>query len=250
MFHYDYATVSIVEKARHGDLIDVDDSGKEWNYVPRDNYIGNDKIVFDVLVRGEKLSIPDRIVRVIYFIKSVGNIGEQEDSMRLREKKCPTPEWRISTTDPANWYESASLQALLTGAKDALAGFTDLPGASLGQTTGDKITLDVNAAGHTWFIDYTPYLNEEWLATSNPYEWKAKPGSEAEGKMDLLSVLLHEYGHVLGIEHSADQHDAMAATLQPGVQRLPNVEAWLALLNQQNGVPVAQKTAPSLTSPS
>ncbi|MDR0716824.1 MAG: hypothetical protein LBF50_05345 [Azoarcus sp.] len=32
-----------------------------------------------------------------------------------------------------------------------------------------------------WFIDATPYLNEEWLPTSNPYEWQAKPGSEAEG---------------------------------------------------------------------
>jgi hypothetical protein len=67
--------------------------------------------------------------------------------------------------------------------------------------------------------------------------------------MDLLSVLLHEYGHVLGIEHSADQHDAMAATLQPGVRRLPNLEAWIALLNQQNGIlsaQTAQKTSPPL----
>jgi hypothetical protein len=77
-----------------------------------------------------------------------------------------------------------------------------LSGASVAQTTGTgptaQITLDTNAAGYGWFIDYTPYLNEEWLPTSNPHEWQAKPGSDAEGKMDMLSVLLHEYGHVLG----------------------------------------------------
>ncbi|MDR1936826.1 MAG: matrixin family metalloprotease, partial [Candidatus Accumulibacter sp.] len=70
----------------------------------------------------------------------------------------------------------------------------------------------------------TPYLNEEWLPTSSPYEWQAKPGSDAEGKMDLLSVLIHEYGHVLGLEHSSDPHDFMATTLQPGQRKLPSAE--------------------------
>jgi predicted Zn-dependent protease len=31
--------------------------------------------------------------------------------------------------------------------------------------------------------------------------------------MDMLSVLLHEYGHALGLEHSADAHDFMGTTL-------------------------------------
>jgi predicted Zn-dependent protease len=40
--------------------------------------------------------------------------------------------------------------------------------------------------------------------------------------MDMLSVLLHEYGHALGLEHSQDTHDFMGATLTPGVRRLPS----------------------------
>ncbi len=109
----------------------------------------------------------------------------------------------------------------------------DLPAGALGQST-TTITLDTNAAGHGWFIDYTPWLNEEYLPTANPNVWQARPGSEAEGKMDMLSVLLHEYGHVLGIEHSADQHASMASTLTPGTRRLPTADE-LALMAQLVG---------------
>lgn len=47
----------------------------------------------------------------------------------------------------------------------------------------------------------------------------------------MLSVLLHEYGHALGIDHSADGHDYMATTLTPGVRRMPSAEE-LALMQQ------------------
>ncbi len=47
----------------------------------------------------------------------------------------------------------------------------------------------------------------------------------------MLSVLLHEYGHALGIEHSADTNDFMNATLQPGERRLPTADE-LALTQQ------------------
>ncbi len=106
--------------------------------------------------------------------------------------------------------------------------FAALEGGALGQTTGQTITLDANAAGYNWFIDYTPYLNEEYLPIADANVWQARPGSDAPGKMDMLSVLLHEYGHVLGIEHSADCHAAMAATLQPGTRRLPTTHAGSA----------------------
>lgn len=108
--------------------------------------------------------------------------------------------------------------------------FTNLYGGALGQTTGTTITLDDNAAGWGWFIDATPGQNEEFLPTADPTVWKAKPGSEAEGRMDMLSVLLHEYGHVLGLDHSADSHDYMAATLQPGERRTLSADDQLALM--------------------
>ncbi len=62
-----------------------------------------------------------------------------------------------------------------------------------------------------------------YLPASNPEVWQAKAGSTAAGKMDMLSVLLHEYGHALGLEHSGDASNYMAASLQPAQRKLSRV---------------------------
>ncbi|MEK6236388.1 MAG: hypothetical protein N2C14_16905 [Planctomycetales bacterium] len=43
----------------------------------------------------------------------------------------------------------------------------DLQGATLGLASGDRILLDADAAGHGWFLDDTPYLDEEYLLASD-----------------------------------------------------------------------------------
>ena len=107
--------------------------------------------------------------------------------------------------------------------------FDNLDTGVIGQENANGIALDATAAGHGWFIDYTPTSTREFLPTSNPNEWVAA-GLEAEGKMDMLTVLLHEYGHALGLDHTADAHDFMAATLQPGVRRTFTVDEQLELM--------------------
>ena len=67
--------------------------------------------------------------------------------------------------------------------------------ANLSVIASAQITLDQNAAGQGWYVDSSPLdSTDDYLPTSNPEVWQAKAGSAAVGKMDMLSILLHEYG--------------------------------------------------------
>ena len=121
---------------------------------------------------------------------------------------------------PSAYSKPFAWSTVLNAAVSSVSAITNLPGTAVGETTGTgttaTITLDTNAAGHGWFIDSTRADNDEYLPTSDANVWIAKAGSAAEGKMDMLSVLLHEYGHALGFEHSANTADFMSASLVAG----------------------------------
>lgn len=84
---------------------------------------------------------------------------------------------------------------------------TDLGGTTLGMAAGNTIWLDDNAAGWGWFVDPTPGDDSEFTT----------PGNQGEqDKMDLLTVIMHEMGHVLGYEHQDD--GVMQETLSAGTR--------------------------------
>ena len=96
----------------------------------------------------------------------------------------------------------------------------DLGGTTLGLASGHTIWLDDNAAGWGWFVDPTPADDSEFLL----------PGNQGEqNRMDLLTVLEHELGHVLGFDHEAD--GVMAETLAAGTRQTESraIEATDAL---------------------
>jgi hypothetical protein len=93
----------------------------------------------------------------------------------------------------------------------------------LGYRVGENLTLSPTADGYGWFVDPTPADNSEFsVPTANGLE--APSGSPAAGRMDLLTAVVHEEGHALGLPDlnpSLYPDDVMTGTLSPGIRRLP-----------------------------
>ncbi|MBI1915171.1 MAG: IPT/TIG domain-containing protein [Planctomycetes bacterium] len=97
----------------------------------------------------------------------------------------------------------------------------DLSGDLLGLTIPDGIVLDSDAAGYGWFVDATPGDDVEFSAGGGTV-LRATSGA-ALGRMDLLTVVTHELGHLLGrpdLDAAVYGNDIMADSLAPGVRRL------------------------------
>jgi ELWxxDGT repeat protein len=104
---------------------------------------------------------------------------------------------------------------------------TDLPGSILATATSEVILLDRTAAGYGWFVDSTPSKNDEFELGRGRTLRRAANDSPAQGRIDLLSVLSHEFGHVLGLEDLAPaghSRELMSATVEPGQRVLPSAD--------------------------
>ena len=111
--------------------------------------------------------------------------------------------------------------ARLRGMKFEVAAMN---GDRLGETAGDVIHVSNNAGGNGWFIDASPQsdalFNTVTAATRRYTESTASPA----GKVDLLTTILHEMGHALGLPDTyrlQDRNDIMYGQLTKGERRLP-----------------------------
>jgi hypothetical protein len=215
--------VTVIENPAHGRLVpDTDFPDTTFVYHPNEGYLGPDQITFVVEEMGKKF----KVIETVWVANTAPEYGGCPTDYKLppattgNDKRGALDVIELPVDGTLDTDALAKLHAFVSFATGAgLSGdgsmfnLADLPGAAIGQTTGSTITLDTNAAGYNWFIDTTPADNSEFLPTSNPNEWVAKAGSAAAGKMDMLSVLLHEYGHALGMDHSANPNDLLRSRL-------------------------------------
>jgi hypothetical protein len=94
-------------------------------------------------------------------------------------------------------------------------------GLALAFPTERVVWLDDDGAGHGWFIDPTPLTDEEFGGgAAGPL--RAAPSGPAEGRMDLLSAVLHGLGHLAGLADvgaTAHAADLMGDALAQGTRR-------------------------------
>jgi hypothetical protein len=137
----------------------------------------------------------------------------------------PEPGILDALVDSAIGYWTAL--SLFPGTTEPLGGveveLADLPGRLLGLADGNRVLIDRDGAGYGWFADSTPRDHSEF-SPSLDGSYVALVGSKAQGRIDLLTVLAHELGHVMGLDHvdrASDSAHVMLERLQPGVRRLP-----------------------------
>ncbi|VIO68212.1 Endo-1,3-1,4-beta-glycanase ExsH [Bradyrhizobium ivorense] len=156
----------------------------------------------------------------------------------------------------AQWMHAGATQAQFDAMLATTFSVADLGGNIAGEQTPGHITIDDDGAGHGWFVDPTPNDNSEFTHAVNgsTTDLQTDPTSAAAGHLDLLTAVVHELGHVLGLPDTTDPttaNDLMYVNLADGERRLADhadvTAALAALPNPSTPVTVAAPApAPTL----
>ena len=118
----------------------------------------------------------------------------------------------------ASWAAIGLDQRIIASLVKVEYVITDLPGAMLGLAEHSTIYIDYNAAGHGWFVDRTPAVDEEFEKFDTGESLRASNPASVD-RMDLLTAVSHELGHILGLEDLDSLADSlMSSLLERGVR--------------------------------
>ena len=109
------------------------------------------------------------------------------------------------------WEESGLTTAQSAALNATTYEIADLGDLYLGTVTGTHLKIDADGGGRGWFVDPTPFDDSEFTADSSP------------AGFDLLTTVVHEMGHVLGLADLSTGNNVMSGVLTPGERRLPTV---------------------------
>jgi Ca2+-binding RTX toxin-like protein len=96
----------------------------------------------------------------------------------------------------------------------------DFTGLTLGLADRTTILIDADAAGWGWYVDETPWDDTEFTVA----------GGQDDNRMDLLTAVMHEIGHVLGYDDApAEAEELMSETLDAGERYLPSGQSLVVM---------------------
>lgn len=102
----------------------------------------------------------------------------------------------------------------------------DLGSNYLGLASGNVIRIDDNGNGLGWYVDVTPLSDEEFANRVGDTLLFADGTAAPAGQYDLLTTVMHEFGHMLGLGDLHAVNDGsylMGDALTTGERRLPSV---------------------------
>jgi Ca2+-binding RTX toxin-like protein len=124
------------------------------------------------------------------------------------------------------WEAAGATAEQLAAMRSVSVSVTDLAGLQIGESGAGTIKLDINAAGWSWFVDATPDGDSEYSGSGT--QLAAVDGNGAAGtRIDLLSVVMHELGHQIGLSDSyagGDSDELMYGSIGAGERRLPGAD--------------------------
>jgi hypothetical protein len=123
----------------------------------------------------------------------------------------------------ARWAEAGLSAEQIAHLRSITFTLADMPGFYLGSAAAGTVTIDADAAGQGWYVDATPLVDGEFSHVVGGALYTL-PGEAPAGRLDLLTTVMHELGHHLGLGDTyapSDQGSVMYGYLVTGQRRLP-----------------------------
>ncbi len=124
----------------------------------------------------------------------------------------------------ARWEQtslSVEQRSLLRGLRFEVASLSDY---RLGEAAGSLIRVDDDAGGNGWFVDQDGWGDTNFAHATSATRRYTDAHAAPAGRIDLLTAILHEMGHALGLEDTylaTDRDNLMYGYLTKGERRLP-----------------------------
>jgi len=126
----------------------------------------------------------------------------------------------IAAAARRRWSALPLSSALRQRLERARIVISDLPGDALARVVGRTIVVDKDAAGNGWYVDPSPLDDREYRRSGSTSRLDATEPTPTR-RIDLLTTLMHEFGHVLGLPDLSNPDNVMHRRLEKGIRRLP-----------------------------